>query len=67
MNRNQYRVPNSQWRKWGIKGRETFNWLYGLMTKDARLFWHPKAPKENPRHWKTTAWNAAWIAADATK
>lgn len=26
---------------------------------------HPKAPKLPVNQWKTVAWNAAWIAADA--
>lgn len=65
--RNQYRVPQKQWRKWTVKARETFNWLYGLMMDDPNLFNHPKAIKMNPRHWKTVAWNSAWLAADAVK
>lgn len=63
--RNIYRVQPRQWRKWNAKARETFNWLFGLMTKQPELFAHPKAPKQRPEHRKTTAWNAAWLAADA--
>lgn len=61
--RNKYRVPPKQWRKWCLKARVAFNHLYSLMMKNQDLFRHPKAIKENPRLWKTTAWNAAWIAA----
>jgi hypothetical protein len=67
MVRNTYKVPVSQWRKWGERGRVTFNWLYGLMMNDPALFNHPKAVKQKPAHWKTVAWNAAWLAADAVK
>jgi hypothetical protein len=65
--RNTHRVQRGQWRKWNVKARETFNWLFGLMTKQPDLFTHPKAPKQRPEHRKTTAWNAAWLAADAVK
>lgn len=65
MSKNKYRVPKSQWRKWRKRARVTFNWLYGLMMKDPDLFNHPKAIKMNAAHWKTVAWNTAWLAADA--
>ena len=62
---NKYKVPASQWNKWGAKGRTTFNWLYKLMMESPDLFNHPKAVKMKPAHWKTVAWNTAWLAADA--
>lgn len=65
--RNQYRVPKSQWRKWNAKARETFNWLYSTMMNSPALFTHPKAIKQKAAHWKTTAWNTAWLAADAVR
>lgn len=64
---NTYKVQQKQWRKWNAKARETFNWLFGLMTKQPELFAHPKAPKQASAHIKTTAWNAAWLAADAVR
>lgn len=64
---NQFKVPKSQWRKWPDQARDTFNWLYDVMMSSPDLFRHPKAIKQNPRHWKTTAWNTAWLAADAVK
>lgn len=67
MTRNAYRVPKSQWRKWNAKARETFNWLYGLMMNSPDLFKHPKAKVPPREHRKTTAWNAAWLAADAVR
>lgn len=63
--KNTNRVPKSQWRKWSPQARETFDWLYGLMMKSPDLFNHPKAVKMKHAHWKTIAWNTAWLAADA--
>lgn len=63
--RNLYRVPKKQWRRWSMKARRAFNHLYGLMMRSPSLFRHPKAIRENAQHWKTTAWNSAWLAADA--
>lgn len=67
MVRNTHRVPKSQWRKWGPKGRETFNYVYSLMMDSPDLFKHPKAIRTKPDWWKTTAWNTAWIAADCVR
>ncbi len=67
MVQNSYKVPKDQWRKWDDESRDTFNWLYSVMMKQPDLFHHPKAIKQNPRHWKTTAWNSAWLAADAVR
>jgi hypothetical protein len=64
---NQFKVPQSQWRKWGDPARNAFNWLYDLMMNQPSLFNHPKALKQEPKHWKTVAWNSAWLAADAVK
>lgn len=63
--KNKHKVPKSQWKKWGAQGRETFNWLYSLMMDSPDLFNHPEAPKMKPAYWKTVAWNAAWLAAEA--
>lgn len=63
---NPYKVPKSQWRKWDLKAKSTFNRLFSFMYRNQDLFLHPKGAKAKakPAHWKTTAWNAAWIAAD---
>lgn len=65
---NSYKVPKKQWGKWNDVGRETFNGLYFIMSRNPGLFNHPKAklkPQDIPRaHWKVTCWNAAWLAAD---
>lgn len=63
--RNRYKVAVSKWRQWTRSGRMTFNYVYGLMYGDQSLFIHPKAVVQKPAYWKTTCWNAAWMAADA--
>lgn len=67
MVKNTHRVPKAQWRKWPQKARETFNYLYATMYDNPALFMHPKAVKQKPFIWKTTAWNTAWIAADCVR
>lgn len=64
---NIYRVPDRQWRKWSALGRQVFNEVYSSMVKGQWIFLHPKQEKMSRSHWKTTAWNAAWTAADATR
>jgi hypothetical protein len=64
---NRHRVPKRQWRKWSRHARAVFNELYGAMRESAWAFQSPKvkAMKIPARLWQVTAWNAAWIAADA--
>lgn len=62
---NPHKVMQSQWRKWNGTARRAFNSLYSFMMNNQRLFVHPKAAVVELEHWKTTAWNAAWSAADA--
>ncbi len=62
---NMWKVPRAQWKKWGIAQRHVFNDVMGTMMKNPKLFQHPKAAPVTEPHWKTTAWNAAWMAADA--
>lgn len=64
---NKHRVPKKQWRKWSLLARKVFNELYSAMVLNKELFLHPHQKKLTNRMWKTTAWNAAWIAADATR
>lgn len=65
MVKNTYRVPKKRWQTWDEAARYVFNETYSTMHDNVELFLHPK--QEEPGHieWKTTAWNAAWIAADA--
>lgn len=62
---NLYKVPQRQWKRWNWLAQHVFNQTYGGMTRSIDLFVHPKAPKVDPKHFDTTAWNAAWTAADA--
>lgn len=60
---NLYHVPLKQWKRWDAGARQVFNEVYSSM----RLFLHPKQDSPSRSHWKTTCWNAAWIAASAAK
>tara|TARA_Y100000780_G_C13645166_1_gene402216 strand:- start:227 stop:373 length:147 start_codon:yes stop_codon:yes gene_type:complete len=41
-----------------------FNHLYDTMAGNQDLYSHPKAAQQIDEYWDTTAWNAAWTAAD---
>ena len=64
---NLYHVPVKKLRKWGPKSRQVFNEVYSTMSRNQWTFLHPQQEKISKRLWKTTAWNAAWIAADAAR
>ena len=61
---NDFNVPIRQWDKWTEDAKFVFNEVYDQMNEDMELFKHPKANTETYMHWDTTAWNAAWYAAD---
>ena len=62
---NIYHVPARQWRKWTEIARRVFNEVYSSMNGAQWVFLHPKQEKVSRSQWKTTAWNAAWTAAEA--
>ena len=64
---NHYRVSKLKWREWSMMGRHVFNEVYDQMVSSPWVFQSPAVAKAPPgkRSWKTTAWNTAWIAADA--
>lgn len=62
--RNTHRVQKKQWAKWSERARGVFNAVYATMA-DQLLFLHPEGTQNRGEHWKTTRWNAAWVAADA--
>ena len=64
---NRHRVPKRQWGKWNAAARKTFNEVYGTMLKNQEIFLHPQDKTCPAPHWKTTAWNTAWIAADSLR
>lgn len=65
MIKNENRVPKKQWNEWSEKGRGIFNKTYDFLYYNQALTTHPKTEKIPDSQWKTIAWNAAWIAADA--
>lgn len=65
MIKNKNRVPKKQWSKWSKEAKAIFNDCYDFFFNNQGLVMHPKAHELKPDHWKTVAWNAAWIAADA--
>ena len=64
---NRNHVPLRQWRKWSSLARRVFNETYGAMMANPEHYWHPMSERVGKKLWKTTAWNAAWIAADAVR
>lgn len=64
---NLFNVPKSQWKKWTPLGRAVFNDVYYAMKEAQEIFIHPEAEVLLPGTWETTAWNAAWYAAQAVK
>lgn len=63
--KNVFKVPKKQWPKWGDAARQTFNTVYDTLLKNQRVVVHPNMPEISKKHWKTIAWNSAWLAADA--
>lgn len=61
---NPHKVPQAQWKKWSPIQRVMFNQMFEVMSTNQHLFKHPKTWSVEPKEWKTTAWNAAWMAAD---
>lgn len=62
---NKFAVATDVWDGWSEAAQQVFNRLYWYMLQNQTLFKHPKAPLLEHVQWKTTAWNAAWIAANA--
>jgi len=63
--KNTYKVPAKQWNKWSAKARAVFELVYRQLDENPGFFMHPKASEVPAKHWSTTAWNTAWVAADA--
>lgn len=66
---NKYSVPEEQWVRWNDSAQSVFNEVYFTMThkNQQRLFRHPEASEIPHDQWTTTAFNVAWIAADAAQ
>jgi hypothetical protein len=63
--KNQYKVPKKKWRKWSPRARSVFNLMYKWLIHGQEHMLHPKTEIVPRLQWKTTAWNASWLAADA--
>jgi hypothetical protein len=64
MTKNKHKVQKEQWERWSPRGHYVFNSVYEQVL-DQTVFSHPKTRPVTAKQWKTTAWNAAWVAADA--
>ena len=62
---NIAKVPKIQWKRWSKKARSVFNGVYSTMMGSQDLFKHPEDTSTKKEIWRTTAWNAAWVAADS--
>jgi hypothetical protein len=62
---NRYKVPSRQWSRWSQIARRVFNGTYKAMQGPSTAYMHPDAPPQRRVWWRTVAWNAAWLAADA--
>lgn len=67
MVKNTFKVNARKWHRWSQKARHVFNEVYDQMVGSPWAFQHPKVAGGSIRasQWTTTAWNAAWVAADA--
>jgi hypothetical protein len=64
LTKNVNDVNKKKWRKWSPIARRAFNELYYVMNQNQSAFLHPKTKPVTAKQWSTTAWNAAWMAAD---
>ena len=64
MEENIFYVGKRQWKKWNEAEREMFNDLNEIMLNYKSMFEHPQGPDISNVQWSTTAWNAAWTAAE---
>jgi hypothetical protein len=62
---NKHKVPKGFWNDWSNTAKRVFNKTYERMLRSQWVFMHPKATPMPKEHWKTVAWNASVIAADA--
>lgn len=60
--KNIYKVNKRKWNKWSARARAVFNTTFKTITGDPWVFNLDGLGKRTVR---VTAWNVAWIAADA--
>jgi hypothetical protein len=62
---NRYKVQAKVWAKWSKAARAVFNEVYRSMRSSQWAYLHPQDEPKKRSFWRTTAWNAAWVAACA--
>ena len=62
---NAYAVNASRWRRWSIPARRTFNTVFHTLMESWDLITPNTLHDAKPAAIRVTAWNTAWIAADA--
>lgn len=66
--KNTYGVSKRSWSSWTLVGKHVFNKTFISLMENQEVFNHPEHLKENgtmlDKHWRTVAFNAAYIAAD---
>lgn len=67
MEENIFKMPKKQWKKWNELERKIFNDLNEFMLNNQAIFSHPDAAIVEDECWGTTAWNAAWTAAEIAR
>jgi hypothetical protein len=65
---NRFKVPKKFWRRLPPIGRTVFNETFEAM-RDNQAVFLPSGHtlSRSARLWRITCWNAAWVAADATR
>ena len=66
MAKNVYNVPKKIWNKWSKPAQAVFNTTHKFYINNVDKMLHPGMTTPRKDHWKTIAWNASWIAANAT-
>lgn len=61
---NMHKVDKKQWTRWNEQSKNLFNGLYEYMGNNQYLFNHPHTIQIPNEYWNTTAWNAAYMAAE---
>lgn len=61
---NYYSVNKKQWKKWNDTERQCFIDLYESMIESPWIYIPVEERDTPPAFYETTAWNAAWMAAE---
>lgn len=67
--KNEFKVSKKTWESWTLVGKHVFNKTYSHMIENPSMYAHTEVILGNffggyvEKHWKVTAWNAAFQAA----